>query len=840
MLAEPPLVGRDETLGRLNGLLCKMKSGSGGLVLLSGEAGIGKTRLATEFEIKAEASGCRILVGNCLPSARIPYMVFLDALNDLFVEGSEKRMTRTSRFVRSAKKAAPELMSAVPLIGNTLQASATLLQKYKGEAGEPGKEHVLFRTLELLRTESLKKPLVLHLDDLQWADSMSIGMLHFLARNCREMRVLLLGTYRSEEVLNKEAGIHPFLESIRVMKREGLIEELHLKPLAEKELNQVVSGMLERPVSELVLDRIFKESGGSPLFAVETVRLLESNGSMVLKDGRWTIPGSLENVIPTSVKEVILRRVERTSKEERKALDYASVIGLTFNPELLANALKKDQLLLLENLEHLESDHQLVREIDIGYMFAHEKVRKFTYDCISNLRRKEIHRTVGSIVESQLPNDALYPDLAIHFYSANDDQKAMKYSLLAGEFCMRREAAVEALPHFKRVLEIGSGIPGFDDYRTKAMEGLGDSYNVMGDAESASKYYEEILELHQQDKREARVLSKLANCWSPVRLGKGSSGKAVNFIDLAHKTESIDAEDEAEILSVLALIAVFEDNWEEAKLQTTRSIEALRRSGNKNKLCLRLCESSDVFFSLGESDTVMNLLTEAEELNRSIMNPDLTAQIDLRYGLLNFQRGELEKAGKHFDDYREINKKLGHEGSISIAYFFQSILASLVGDKETAVRSAENSLEHASMSGSDYLKTGALAALTHSYFIAGNVADCQRQFVKTDEISSKFDKSMKSHIIGMVLVTRAETCMLNKEYENANIYFNQAIEMFQTCAFGKLLEAPTSMWFGDALRMQGRVNEAIGQFSNAIISFEKVGNLNQSKRCAEALNRLKK
>jgi predicted ATPase len=106
-----------------------------------------------------------------------------------------------------------------------------------------------------------------------------------------------------------------------------LVEELQLKPLGEKELNQVVSEMLEKPVHNAVLSRIFKESGGSPLFAVETVRLLVNSGALAIKDGKFVVSGAMDDVIPTSVLEVIIRRIERTSKEERKEEDREDLEG---------------------------------------------------------------------------------------------------------------------------------------------------------------------------------------------------------------------------------------------------------------------------------------------------------------------------------------------------------------------------------------------------------------------------------------------------------------------------------------------------------------------------------
>ncbi len=227
-------------------------------------------------------------------------------------------------------------------------------------------------------------------------------------------------------------------------------------------------------------------------------------------------------MIPSSVKEVIQRRIERTSKEERKALDHASVIGMTFSPFLLADSLRMDQLRLIEELERLSDQHQLIVENEIGYSFTHEKVRKYTYDAISRARRKEVHRIVGNLLEKQLPNPALYPELASHFHLGFEQYKTIKYSYLAGKYYYEQDAIAEAMLCFNRALEIGPGIEGFDAYKLDAMEGLGDSYLAMGNTPEASKIYESLLEDSMGGRQRARLLRKQSECWNPLKLGNGS------------------------------------------------------------------------------------------------------------------------------------------------------------------------------------------------------------------------------------------------------------------------------------------------------------------------------
>ena len=384
MLSEPPLAGREPELGLLEKSLQNVFSGAGCLFLISGEAGIGKTRLAKEFEGKAEARGCKVLVGHCIPSTQIPYLAFLEALEGL---SDNDNLSHVSRIKNAAKRAAPDIAGAIPVVGTTARALASLLKGYQGEEGKGSEENLLLGTLELLKTESSKRPLVIRIDDLQWADSASIGMLHLLARNVHDLPIFLLGTYRTEEVLDQEKGVHPFLDSLQIMRREQIVEELNLRPLIEKDVQQVVSCMLEKPVDKALIELVFKESGGSPLFAIETLRMLVSEGRLVERSGTWTMTGDGGIHIPRTVQEVISRRMDKLSKDQRKILECASVIGERFDPSVIAESLVIDELHLLDELDSVSKNFQLVAYDEGSYKFAHARIKDVSYDGISKPRR---------------------------------------------------------------------------------------------------------------------------------------------------------------------------------------------------------------------------------------------------------------------------------------------------------------------------------------------------------------------------------------------------------------------------------------------------------------------
>jgi predicted ATPase len=671
------MVGRAEELGFLQYHLGEAISGKGGLVLISGEAGIGKTRLAKEFEARAEAKGCKVLVGNCVPSAQIPYLAFLEALKCL---SKEENQSRTVRLKKAVKRASPDLVGAIPIVGGTARALAALLKEYQREDGIEGKENLLFGTLELFTVESEQNPLIIRLDDLQWADSASIGMLHFLARNVRDLPIFLLGTYRTEEVLSREKEVHPFLDSLQVMRREGIVEEVNLHPLAERETNQVVSGMLQRPVQKATMDRIFKESGGSPLFTVETLRMLVSEGRLIQKEETWVMTSDGEIHIPRTIQEVIARRMAKLSQEQRRILEWASVIGERFDPSLLSESMGVDELHTLDVLDTISQGFQLVAPDEGSYKFTHAKIRDVAYDSISKPKRMELHKRVGFSLEKRLPDNALLGPLSWHFDRAQTNDKCIKYSLLAGRYCTTRKAVIEAKSFYQLVLAKTEGNPSLVAERLEALEGLGDLNISQSSVREWYSYYEQFLELNRDQKARARVLAKAAECWDQG--GISNIRKANEMLDEAESLSEGDP-------YILALIErergeLSDGDFKEIYAHYTKAKGYYEETGDT--IGVIRCK-----YRIGRSLFYENHWTEAKSIAEELLplaikseDPELISQIELWNIEINAWIGETEIAKEIASRVIQQADKLGMTAYCSGALFMRSWALELEGDFESA------------------------------------------------------------------------------------------------------------------------------------------------------------
>ena len=822
MLSEPPLAGREAELEKLESELKRVIEGSGCLFLIAGEAGIGKTRLAKEFEKRASTQGCKVLVGNCVPSTQIPYLAFLEALKGLSAEDAGG-LSRAGRLKDAAKRSAPDLVGAIPVIGGTAHALAKLLKEYRGDDGDSDQENLLFGTLEVMRTESAKTPLIVHLDDLQWADSASIGMLHFLARNVHEMRIFLLGTYRTEEVLDQEKGVHPFLDSLQVMRREGIVKEVDLHPLAETEVQKVISGMMQRPVASQVIQLVFKESGGSPLFAVETLRMLMSEGRLVVKDGTWTMTGDGATHVPRTIQEVITRRMDRLSQNQRMILECASVIGERFDPSLIHESIGMDELHLLNELDALSKNFQLVAWDDGNYKFAHAKIKDVTYDSISKPKRVELHKRIGNSLEERLPDNSLLGALSWHFDQAQVKNKCIKYSLLAGKYCLKRKAVSEAKMFFQRALDMTKGESNHVLEQLEALEGLGDSEIYQGSARIAYSLYGRFLEMNMDKKARARVLAKAGEC-----LGSGplqDMKRANEMLDEAEKLSEGDAVILAYIEQERGDLSSDQDKMSEAEAHYAKS------QNYYSKLNDSITEIRQRNLKVGQL-TKEDRWNEAKTLSEELLpialkteDAEVISDVEFWYAEINADMGETELAKEYATRVIERSSKLGLMLNWRFGLRTRAIAYEIAGDLE----SARNDL----IVGLDLSKKFENIFLVAWFEI--NLGRCELQMGLIDSAKSHFKEGERNisylpgpHSFQGVYTERtflkADLLAANGDFEKSDMAYDGLIGTSGEIVHYKLYWLATChARYGMSLARRNMKEKARDQFDEAMMIARKIG-----------------
>ncbi len=298
MMAMVGVVGRGQFIGRdkeretLFSILSRTMMQDGRLVLISGEAGIGKSRLAEEFTRIAGNLNCLCLTGNCLPGIPYPYLPFVEALNK-----SKKSILDPTLI--PAKNGLGRLLGSQVNVCIDDERSTVIDTTWTPD-------RIMFSVLEFIENRTKIQPLIIRIEDLQWADSQSIQLLHFLARNAKSMKLMLLGTYRSEELVTESGESRGALfDALRLMRREGLVEEIELKGLSPENVGSLVEGTLGDRVDQNVTKRVVEESEGNPLYAIETTRMLASSEQIIRQNGLWKlIPGTVL-MVPDTIREIL-------------------------------------------------------------------------------------------------------------------------------------------------------------------------------------------------------------------------------------------------------------------------------------------------------------------------------------------------------------------------------------------------------------------------------------------------------------------------------------------------------------------------------------------------------
>jgi predicted ATPase/predicted Ser/Thr protein kinase len=483
------LVGRDSELRELKSSLELAAGGSGQVVLVEGEPGIGKSRLIQEAQLYARIRGFTVLTGRCYEQETgIPYLPFIEQFAGRF-SGMDR-----ADVLDELGDAAPEFVTLVPEVRKTAPDIAPSIPL------EPAQERLrLFASVsEVLTRLSRRNPVVLILEDLHWADAASLRLFQHLARSLRGERAAVLGSYRDVEV---ERG-HPLGDTLREMNRERLFNRLSLRRLPREGVGTMVRSMFEvERVSDEFLDLLYRETEGNPFFVEEVMKALVEEGALYREDGRWQRKEIAEIDIPQSIREVIGRRLEHISEPCGRALSLAAVIGRRFGFETLQAAGELPEEDLLNALEEA-IQAQLVREEsaagEVEYDFVHALIREVLYERLSLRRRMTLHQKIGEALERLYAGrlDRVVEDLAHHFTHAPHGvglDKAIGYSLGAARKSLGLFAHEDAVRHYENAIELIEAT-GDESRLAETRLALGEPLVNLGNTPRAVEAYEQALE----------------------------------------------------------------------------------------------------------------------------------------------------------------------------------------------------------------------------------------------------------------------------------------------------------------------------------------------------------
>jgi predicted ATPase len=506
-------VCREQELEDLHGHLQQALAGAGQIFFVTGQAGSGKTALVRQFLQEALATDPDLVVamGSCNAQTGIgdPYLPFREALgvltgdhaaqqatSKLATENSSRLSAVLVRSVQVLVEVAPELVGAfvpgVKLLGHLGKAVFTRagwmtqldeLAKRKVGATESVAEQgrIFEQYTAFMQRFSARTPLVLFLDDLQWADSASIGLLFHLARHIDASRILIVGAYRANDVaLGRNGKRHPLEPVVHELTRNYGDISNDLDAIPETASRQFVDALLDEQPNSLgegFRQALFRQTGGHALFTVELIQAMQERGDLVRdSDGRWVEGDSLEwSALPARVEGVIAERIGRLSEELKQILMVGSVEGEQFTAEVIARVQAISEREAIRALSgELQRQHHLVGAlglIQLGgvqlslYRFLHNLFQQYLYGIMGDAERACLHRDMGAAMEELFAGetDSVAAQLARHFEEGGMPAKAAAYRLQAGNRAHRMSADQEAAAHYSRGLELLASLPAGPD-----------------------------------------------------------------------------------------------------------------------------------------------------------------------------------------------------------------------------------------------------------------------------------------------------------------------------------------------------------------------------------------
>ena len=722
VLSEPVLVGREKELAKLSQYLDSVTEGRGTTVFISGEAGSGKTRLINEFVKTLIRKNMTILSGWCLSNAGLPYFPFIEAFSS-YLPSNETANNSINQ--QSSKKWLKETDTS-----RTLQnEEPAVAQVWKDQAFEAV-------TSELLSMAAARK-VILVLEDMHWADSGSLALLHYISRATICEPILILVTFRSEELGGfSEIQTSPLAETIHLMGRESLFHQINLSNLDKDSVKKISECMLGGEVEQSFAEKLYMESHGNPLFVVESLRMLSEGDNLVLDNGRWGL--STDDMgIPSKVKEVILRRIGALKPSQKRILDVASVIGDKFDPELLGAVLSQDSLQILEALNTILQSTSLLRVEQNSYKFDHAKLREVLYEGISVPLRQGYHSRIAQTIENKRGEikDPLFGRIAYHYAQAGNLQKAIEYSLAAGLDALKRFSNLEAVEHFKYVLQALEDAETNLDEKVAALEGLGDAYFASCLFEDAIKTFEILANATAGVIKLRAYRKEMEAIWYKEE----DSIRLLALVEEAKKHAALDPIEDARILWNKARAIMWQGKMEEALADHRKALKIFEEEYS-------LPDVAQLAFGLGVNYLMIGLENEKGvcQVLRSIaiFNEIGDARGEILASLIGGGEcfmlcGLFEECYQVLANVVKIGERIGDYDDLAQAWFRLSDIPENEGNLNEAISQCLRALEYSEKTDTKGTQCKIYARLTELYALNGDLEKAEQYYARLMDIPAE-------------------------------------------------------------------------------------------------------
>jgi tetratricopeptide (TPR) repeat protein len=820
--AREAFVGREHEVAQLEAYLREALAGVGQVCFVTGEAGSGKTTLVREFTHRAERAHESLVtaLGQCdaqtgVGDAYLPFQEILDLLTgDVDAKLEQGAITRENAqrlrgLISSSTEAlmelGPDLLSLfVPWAGLVARLSAFaaekvgLADKLKQRFGPGGgpqtprvegidQGQVFEQYVNVLRALSSRHPLMIVLDDLQWGDASSIELLFHLARRIGSSSILMVGTYRPDEVaLGRRGERHPLEKVVAELKRYRGDIWIDLDHPEYAEGRQFVDALLDREpngLDESFRTKLFEHAGGNALFTVELLREMQRRGVIVRDEaGLWIEGPALNwNLLPARIEGVIRERVQRLQRGLRESLTVGSVEGSEFTAEVVAEVQRLEPRALIRRLStELDREQHVIKSQGtrrLGgrrlsrYAFEHHLFQHYLYGMLDEIERSYLHEDVGRALEAIYGDqvDEISVQLARHFVAAELDDKAQYYLWKSGERAAARYANEEAAVFLTQALDLTTGDALEEQYailltREQVYHTQGDRGAQKGDLEALEALADELGDRCRQTEvalraaRYAETVSRYAQAieraQTAIELAQGSgdpASEAAGYLQsgraawhqgnyeaarsqlqraLALAQERALRSIEGDCLNNLGIVSWYQGDFLEARGHLVKALTAKEQTEDRLGRGHVLMNLASVSSEQGAYSEAIAHEREALKVYRATGYRRGEGMALSNLSVFLFEQGNYDPARAHLQECLRIYQEIEDQAGMIASLINLGILSVYLGTHDTAQRQLGGALELSREIGD---RRGEVEALTYLSLLHHHQGDNQTARRQSEE-----------------------------------------------------------------------------------------------------------
>ena len=877
------LLGRDEEMDQLHQMLSAFLSDRRGrLILVSGEAGLGKSRLVQEWLSAPLPPTATVWRGRGLPYFEgVGYAPFRSLMEDALrfkgePEAWEAQVTPALRpFLRQ-------------VVGLPLSSRENLAMR--NLEPERVKQLTALAVREWLVHEARQQPLVVVLDDFHWADDLSRELLQTVVDVIDEAPLLVCVMARPIP----KRPLHLDVASSTRLLDAPVRLDIDLKPLSAAHSRALLNDLVElNDLPEQIISTVLARAQGNPFYLEEFVRMLIEKDVLKPSGGKWRVASAtdLRTVdVPTSLGGLMLTRFDRLPKELQQILRDASVIGFEFPSRLLEEVERRLHgiMAVAPMLERLVELGMLATRHAVSeptYAFAHVLTQETIYNSLLHSQRPGLHRTIAESIESLYSEDVMdqAESLALHYDRARVRDRAMLYSVLAGNRAKARFANYEAIEHYSRALQLAQHLSGHESARWQAAMGLGDVEQLIGEYEEASAFYQAMLEEWTGATAEDRAwaMLKLGQVWDKrgdlretdawlrqalkqldnvrgaapdlrgqvyselgwLNLRRGDLTAAQQWLEqglaLVDKTQYYSAQ--SSVLNRLGAVYYNRGQWTDAVRYVEQALALRERLGDIVGYARSLNNLGILKWASGDWDGAQSDYQRAVELHESIGEAEGLVQAGTNLGLLYTDRGDWVRAEAMLQRSLAIAQRIAHPYELATShmnlgrlYLFQERwpdsaqhLNAAVGlYEEAGARENFNLKDTYYLQGVLALEQGQVEAAQHW---AKRSLDLLREATHTEQGNSP-EWGNYDALAGRIYLAK-------RDMANAYQYLDRAVTILQNG--GQAIEAARALyWRARVSLKQNHLTEARQDLETSRAVLERLGATADLQRVDKQLNEL--